>query len=170
MPLVVWPDLWHNGGMSITFYLTTTTGDLACAVSHGAGCTSAEHLASDAWSDLPGHDMCYDCREEQIDACPVCSLSLNVSNVNGAQILASLGVESDYCGSIDPADLLGRSLLGPVTTDDSGIAPTVDGGPGTGRAMLVECGLPAGYFAERFGRLADLASSAMAHGLVVAWS
>jgi hypothetical protein len=157
--------------MSISFYAATTTDNytaMACNVKHGAGCTSTEHFEMDAWMDIPGYDLCFECQGEQEDACPICSLTMNVSNNNAMLLIERLGVEFDYCGVIDPADLLGRSMVANVGLDDSGMKPTVD--TLGGGATMIDCGLAPGYFTERFGALANLATYAMDHGFVIAWS
>jgi hypothetical protein len=54
--------------------------------------------------------------------------------------------------------------------DDTGVRPLTTGGPGTGKPTWVDCGLPAGYFANRFGALHALASEAVRLGRPVVWS
>lgn len=155
--------------MSITFSLRTIDGDLACSANHGAGCTSTEHFEMDAWMDMPGYDLCFECQSAQEAACPICSLEVNMSNANAMQVIERLGIEFDYCGSIGAADLLGRAMTGNVGRDDSGVSTVERGGPGTGTARIIECGLPAGYFDGRLEQLARLAAAALAGGLSVSW-
>lgn len=154
--------------MSITFSLATAlpngTG-LACDVRHGSTCDVAEHLLDEYAHIYPG--MCLDCREVETDACPICSLSVNVSNVNAELLLARLGVEFDYCGSIEGAALYGRAMVENIGRDDSGVSVSEDQAPG--QARWIDCGLRPGYFEDRFGALAALASEAMRRGLVISW-
>lgn len=155
--------------MSITFQLATRTGDgfgPACTVNHGA-CIVPEHLLDEdiAAYSMPG--WCVECSTTNRDACEVCGLSVNVSNHNAQVLLGMLGVEFDWCGSFDPADLLGRALTAGIDIDDSGHAATVDAAPG--RATLISGGLRPGYYGDRFGALADLATHGAARGLVITW-
>lgn len=148
--------------MSITFSLQTPSGDFLCS-GHGRNCTVAEHLLDPY--NMPG--VCYDCREVELDACELCSLDVNMANGNAALVLERLGVEFDYCGSIDPAELLGRAMVGNIGRDDSGVASSED--RGEGGAAIIDCGLRPGYFADRFGALADLATAAIERGAVISW-
>ena len=43
--------------------------------------------------------------------------TLNVHNTGGYTLLAALGIEPDYCGSIDAAELLERIDRGPQRAD-----------------------------------------------------
>lgn len=154
--------------MSITFAIARRRDDGLIV----QGCPDSEaHRACHGTCEDP-EDFefygCCGCVTDALDACPECSLSLNVSNTNAAQIIDRLGVEFDYCGVIDPADLFGRAAVGNIGRDDSGMETTVIGGDG--RATLVECGLPAGYFEDRLGALAHLAQYAIEHGTLVSWA
>jgi hypothetical protein len=154
--------------MSITFSLATITAEgtgLACEARHGSTCLVAEHLLDEYAHPFPGY--CVPCSMDETDACEVCSLSVNVSNTNAEMLLARLGVEFDYCGSIDPAALYGRAMVENIGADDSGVAPSED--RGAGGAVFIDCGLRPGYFEDRFGALAALAEAAMRLGLVVSW-
>ena len=90
--------------------------------------------------------------------------TLNVSNRNAALIIERLGVEFDYCGSIDADDLLGRALVGNVGRDDSG-DPAIEIAPN-----FIEGGLRAGYFDDRLGEIVEIATWAKANGAFVAWA
>lgn len=155
--------------MSITFSLATTTPEgtgLACTVNHGA-CVVPAHASDEdivAYS-FPG--WCVECSTTNADGCTICGLSLNVSNSNAQSILAALGVPFDFCGSIAPMLLLNAVRTCGGNVADEGTDTVTDWDPR--RATLVECGLPAGYFAARFGALADLAEAAMQRGLVISW-
>jgi len=103
---------------------------------------------------------------------------VNVSNMNARVLLNALGRhadgdEFDLCGSLSGEDFLGRVLLALATDrDDSGVASAVVGGSALGQrgATMIDCGLPAGYFAERFGALHALAQEATRLGRDVVWS
>lgn len=151
--------------MSITFSLRNLDGTMACKVNHGAGCEVAEHLLDEYAHPYEGY--CVPCSMDNRDACPVCSRDINVSNTNAQMILERLGVEFDYCGEIQASDLLGRAMTANVGRDDSGIAATED--RAEGRATIIECGLPAGYFDDRMEGLTNLALAALASGLMVVW-
>lgn len=142
--------------MSITFSLVTSEGNLACTVDHGA-CVVAEHLLDEDIMAYSFEGYCVECSLRNRDACELCGSSLNVSNSNAFAILAALGIELDDCGTIEASDLLGRAMVSGVGRDDSGTADVVDG-------RMVDCGLRAGYFADRFGALADLATLAIERG------
>lgn len=92
---------------------------------------------------------------------------VNMSNTNAALVIERLGLEFDYSGSISADDLLGRALVGNIGRDDTGTATHVDAA--AGRATIVECGLPDGYFDSRLGALAELAEAAQAFGVPVTW-
>jgi hypothetical protein len=106
-------------------------------------------------------------------ACGCSALDVQLANDNAMAVLVRLGYDADptdLAGQADPADLLGRAMLANVGMDDSGIAATVDGGPGTGRATWVECGVRPGYYADTMARLCALATAAQAAGLLVGWA
>lgn len=153
--------------MSITFHLATATPegtDLACRVNHGA-CVVPEHLLDE---DIVAYSMpgwCVECSSTNCDACAICGLDLNVSNTNARSIVEALGIPFDHCGSISPLLLLNK--VNGADVSDEGTDTVTDWDPR--RATFVECGVPAGYFAERFGALADLATAAMERGLVISW-
>ena len=102
------------------------------------------------------------------DACDACSLEVNVSNANAALLLERLGVEFDYCGTVDASDFLARAMLANVGRDDSGTATVTDSGGGG--ATMVDCGLRPGYYGDRFDSLAALATWCAARGYLVGWS
>ena len=93
---------------------------------------------------------------------------VNMANSNAAFILSLLGVEFDYCGSIDAAELAERvAFAGVVGGGDTGtatVAYQTEGG-----ATMVECGRPVGYADERLGQLAEVAAWAVGHGRRVTW-
>jgi hypothetical protein len=106
-------------------------------------------------------------------ACGCQQFDVNVSNTNAVMILQRLGLEVDFdegelCGNADPDDILGRAMLGNVGRDDSGTRSTEE--RGAGGATFVDCGLRAGYFGDRLGAIAELATEAKRLGMVVAWA
>lgn len=155
--------------MSITFSLARQTAEgttFACDVNHGA-CVVPAHADDEdiALYSMPG--WCVECSDANRAACEICGLDLNVSNTNAQVILGALGVEFDFCGMIAPMALLNRVITRGGDMDDEGTDTVVDWDPR--RATMVNCGRPAGYFAERFGALADLATAAMEQGFVISW-
>lgn len=88
---------------------------------------------------------------------------VNMSNSNARGVIERLGLEFDYCGSIDPDDLLGRAMVANVGRDDSGVRDVADGN-------FIDCGLPAGYYADRMAQLVDVALYARDNGLMVQWA
>ncbi len=127
--------------MSVTFPFVTVVGDPASGELTVAGAA-------------PGGDGRFE---------------LNVSNVNAAEILERLGLDTggDWpAGDIDPDELLGRALVAGVGRDDSGVAAVDDVvGPG----VVTDCGRRAGYFEDRMGALVELAVEAKRRGTRVAW-
>lgn len=152
--------------MSVTFSLRTADGDFACTADHGA-CVVPAHASDEdiALYSMPG--WCVECSGANRDACDVCGLDLNVSNSNARAILDALGVPFDHCGTIAPMVLLNRVRTRGGDVADEGTDTVTDWDPR--RATLVECGRPEGYFASRFGALADLAAVAMERGLSISW-
>jgi hypothetical protein len=121
---------------------------------------------------------CDECRAFGLYSQPVCdvndALDVNVANTNARLLLVVLGLDTsdDLCGSASGEDFLGRVLLALASDrDDSGVAPAVIGGAQVGQsgATMIDCGLPAGYFAERFGALHALALEAVRLGREVHW-
>jgi len=98
-------------------------------------------------------------------------LDVNMSNVNAAMVGARLGFDmSDLSGSATGEDFLGRVLLAiAADLDDSGIRAT-EVTPGARGARMIDCGVAAGYFGERFGQLHALASEAVRLGREVHWA
>lgn len=122
---------------------------------------------------------CDECAHYGIYSTAVCdiddALDVNVANTNARMLLVALGLDADgdLCGSADGSDFLGRVLLAlAVDRDDSGVRSAVVGGAEVGQsgATMIDCGLPAGYFAERFGALHALAAEAARLGREVHWS
>jgi len=153
--------------MSVTFSLARVGDDgtihISCpdADAHNVcsgGCECPE--------DFEHYGIC-DCVIAAQDECSYCSAGVNVSNTNAAQILDRLGIEFDYCGVIDPADLFGRAAVANIGRDDSGVDATEISGDG--HATMIDCGMRNGYFADRLGSLERLASLAMDRGLLIAW-
>jgi hypothetical protein len=122
---------------------------------------------------------CEECDAYGIYSRAVCdvddALDVNVSNMNARLLLGMLALdaEDDLCGSLDAADFLGRVLLAiAADRDDTGVASAVIGGSALGQsgATMIDCGLPAGYYAERFGALHALALEADRLGRTIVWS
>jgi len=149
--------------MSITF----TIGTLGSDNVYRSACNDNHRCTVEGCED---HDLYFYCdhMDDAQAACPICSRSVNVSNTNASAILERLGVEFDYCGSIDAADMLGRALVGNIGRDDSGVDSTEDARLGC--ATMIDCGLRPGYFDDRLGQIADLADYAARHGHLILWS
>jgi hypothetical protein len=150
--------------MSITFSIARRRDD--GSIIRGCPLSEDHRTCRGTCEDPEFYGYC-ECVVDAIGSCPECSLSLNISNANAAQILDRLGIEFDHCGAFDPADLFGRAAVGNIGRDDSGVAASVIGG--NGRVALIECGLPAGYFEDRLGALTRLAQYAIEHGTLVSW-
>lgn len=124
--------------------------------------------------------LCEDCQHYGCYTQPVMDVSddfdVNLANTNARMVLSILGMteeSEDLCGSIDGEDLLGRVLVAMAEDrDDTGVASAVIGGSALGQrgATMVDCGLPAGYFAERFGALHALAAEAARLGRPVTFA
>jgi len=111
--------------------------------------------------------------EADEDACGCRRYNVNLSNANAAQVLERLGYDFDPecpCGEDTPEGLLGRAQVANVGRDDSGSATVEDGGPGTGRALWIDCGVAAGYYDRTMARLAELATAAQAQDKMVSWA
>ena len=96
----------------------------------------------------------------------------NVSNRNAAVIIRSLGYgEQELAASeVDSADLAGRLAIAAVVGGAFPDHGTPDFAiPGTG-AQMIECGLPAGYFARRYEELAELAAIGVEADEPVVWA
>jgi hypothetical protein len=122
---------------------------------------------------------CDECAHYGIYSQAVCdvddALDVNVANTNARMLLALLGLDTsdDLCGSATGEDFLGRVLLALATErDDSGVRSAVIGGREVGQsgATMIDCGLPAGYFGDRFDALHALALEAVRLGREIHWS
>jgi len=150
--------------MTITFQLGHV--DDAGNVHHGCGIDHYNCCGACNSPDFREFGCC-DCVMEARDACPDCVLAVNVSNTNARAILERLGVEFDYCGTLDPTDLLGRAMTANIGQDDSGRPSSIE--TGAGGATMIDCGRSAGYFDRNFERLATLATIAQRRALPVVW-
>jgi hypothetical protein len=124
---------------------------------------------------------CDECQAYGLYSRAVCDVSdaldVNVANTNARILLDALGVHADgdsfdLCGSLSGEDFLGRVLLAiAADRDDTGVASAVIGGASLGQAgaTMIDCGLPAGYFAERFSALHALALEAVRLGREIHW-
>lgn len=93
---------------------------------------------------------------------------LNVSNTNGMAIQRMLGMEPDYCGSLDPSQLLAALAVanpGSIVReshDNMGVDVTVDGVKPIVR--IIECGLSEDRIEFYIERLTRIAEHAVRHG------
>jgi hypothetical protein len=111
--------------------------------------------------------------EADREACGCEALDVNMANANAALVLGRLGLPASddgdgLCGEASPDDILGRALTGNVGLDDTGTADVTSRAPGG--PLVVDCGLPAGYFTRQLDAIAALAAEAKARGLLVAWA
>lgn len=79
----------------------------------------------------------------------------NLSNVNADMVLRALELDPDEV-DYDPADVLGRIILSRAinVVNDRGIAPLAYGN-------VIDCGVPDGYFADRFEEIAAVCEQAI---------
>lgn len=115
---------------------------------------------------------------------------INIANGNAVVLLDLLGygpqAEPDgeffgvpllpeAFGDASPENFLGRTLIArgllDIATDDEHGKPWTDngGGPGTGRALVIDCGRQPGYLAEKLSCLEEIARDAAVHSGIVAW-
>jgi hypothetical protein len=96
------------------------------------------------------------------------AVSVNLSNVNAAHVLDTLGLldpEGDLTGHRTAEQFLGAVLLAIA------IAPADDGVPAYQVAPnFYDCGRHPGYTEERLGQLRALAEFCAAHGHLIAWA
>jgi hypothetical protein len=85
--------------------------------------------------------------------------AFNVHNAGGFAILEAIGIEADYCGSHDAADVHARCVAWRATHP---AAPA--------ERPMVRVGVDDDYVAERIPRLEALAQVAAAEGAAVGWS
>ena len=90
-----------------------------------------------------------------------------MSNANLYTLLGKMGIEADYSGTIDPHDLMRRTLR-LLNTEDRGTPDTVDRTPGG--AVMIDCGLRPGYFMDSGLRLAEIADYAIEHEANEHWA
>lgn len=95
---------------------------------------------------------------------------LNVSNVNAAALLDTLGIYADnpqenrLCGSLDAEAFMGRVLIAQA------ISPVDAGIPATTSGMVTDCGRPEGYIDDKLIQLESIAQIAMERGVSVVWA
>ena len=94
---------------------------------------------------------------------------INLSNVNAARVLETLGYDlGDLTGEDTAGAFLGRVLVAlAITPVDAGVPSTVSGG-GNGLTWI-DCGRREGYLQERLVQLHELAETAPS-GAVISWA
>jgi len=99
-----------------------------------------------------------------------CDATFNVHNAGGWAILRTIGIEPDYCGAVEAADVVARcTMWRAVDAPARGIVePSVRGGDG--HATMVECGVGFEYVEARIAWLEELARVCVASGAWVGWS
>ena len=156
--------------MSVTFSIEgNTTGAFT------ATCFETDEvLSADSYeailAEVAVHRLaCTECDACGIPVSPVFDvpdISVNLANTNARMLLARLDLDlEDLCGSADGSDFLGRVLVALASdADDSGIADVAVA------ANHIECGVPAGYFADRLTSLHEVALEATRLGRAVTWA
>lgn len=94
-------------------------------------------------------------------ACEHAKIAVNVSGANARDIIESLGLEFDDCGSITLAELRGRALVR-TAHDDSALPEGAQTGAAGG--TFIECARAEGYLAQRASQLLDLVDLASKGG------
>lgn len=104
---------------------------------------------------------------------------VNMSNRNAGMVIRSLypdgtpgrSFEQYGCGNLDADDLLSRCTVAravPPVEDDG--QPDIEAPRQPGMARMIDCGLPAGYFADKYAALAEVAEYAKKHNLPIVYS
>lgn len=154
-----------TGKFEITCY-QPDTGDTIVATADSYDAILVERAAHMAVCE---DCQAYGCYTQAVMDAPT-HLDVNLSCFNARTMLTVLGLpdSEELCGTADGADFLGRVLLAMATDrDDTGVASVEVGGPG---ARMIDCGLPAGYYADRFAALHTLATEAVRLGRDITWS
>ena len=155
--------------MSVTFTFGRYVEDaeLGTILVHGIRCDH-ECPAPASCEDWAVYEWC-DHAEDAREACGCRKFDVDVSNANAYSILERLGYGTEeLVGDASPDEILGRAMVANVGRDDSGVAWSTDAEPG--RATMVDCGIPAGYFDFRTEAIARLATEAKARGELVVWA
>jgi len=145
--------------MSITFDIPCTCPAtvVACPI------CGAENFRACAMTCLYDDEtgLYWDCVDAE--GCSHTALGLNMSNANAADVIEALGLEFDYCGSIEVQDLLGRTTLRAALPADEPVPTATDGN-------MIYCGRDEGYISERAGILTTLALRAREDGYTtISW-
>jgi hypothetical protein len=102
------------------------------------------------------------------------NFDMNVSNSNAGMLLRVLGMEVDWCGSMDADNFLGHVLVSlGMPLDDSGIRPSEyqamgENGQPVG-PRIIDCGVSEGYITKRLTTLAEMAAEAKRIGRQITW-
>ena len=147
--------------MSITFDIPCdcTRTAIPCPLCGGENFRDSKHDA--CWyNHEDGSELYLTCVDAE--RCPHEDLSVNMANSNAADVIKALGLEFDYCGSIDVTDLLGRAGLRAALPADEPV-PTSETHE-AGSAHMIYCGRPEGYIADRAAGLVTLALRAREDG------
>lgn len=168
--------------MSVTFFIEgNPTGEYAAECYDVDTGNKTKVAQADSYDgivmQMEAHQaLCETCNVYGIYANEIMDVSdefdVNLANTNAIMMLEVLGIDVDdydLGGSMPGDEFLGHVLTAlAVDRDDSGISDVVEGGDG--RATVVHCGLPAGYWSDRLNALHDLAQEASRLGRDVVWS
>lgn len=165
--------------MSVTFYIDSVgTGAFEFICYADSSRTSVGPFAS--------REAAQAAIAEHTPACGECSVyspyvheihdierEMNVSNSNAGLIFTTLGMEADWCGSMDAEAFLGHVLVALGTPLDDAAVPTTEsqamGPDGPVGPKMISCGRPAGYLTQRLTTLAEMATEAHRLGRQIVW-
>lgn len=98
------------------------------------------------------------------DTCDSRRFDVNVSNTNALAIHERLGLDTDpYADVCDPDAILAAAMLANIGRDDTGTHTVTNGN-------VIDFGVRPGYYDDRMGQIADLATEAKRRGLLVGWA
>ena len=125
------------------------------------------------WACLPGNRCGY-CDDGEDEVRESAAPEINVGNVTAAILLDLLQLPNEPYGSLLPLHIapVRRRIVRVLSTsaaDAKAIPEGAWGGPGTGHARVIECGLSGEQIRERLTRLDAVLAYAQAHGQEVSW-
>lgn len=160
--------------MSVTFSIESNrTGSYSASCFNGGQIAAGVHQGI-AVAAIAAHVAeCAECAEyapwlhadTDIDGSEV-----NMANANARKIMLALDLDhEDMCGVEDGAVFLARVLVALGADRDDHAVPGFED-HGTGGAVVIYCGTPAGYVTARLHELHDLAVEAARLGRSINWA